>query len=222
MLGEIRNEHRNAQKHNFIVPYQQVYYYEQHPDGRHQYYIPCPEWWRTEAWTSKHMFVPIPRCVTYWASRLLGGAWQHAETPFWWLVFESEWVPLLFWRWCTDIQQRGSMWRLPLSGRAGVTTMGVCKLLYKSCLPPSEVGQWLSDHDAYNWDATLMPYKVRRPAQDNPAEIETIQSFVRIYPGPSASVMAGADGDPVPSSIRVFESGGEEEIVASGGPSSRI
>jgi hypothetical protein len=38
--------------------------------------------------------------------------------------------------------------------------------------------------------------EVRGPAQDNPAEIDTIQSFVRIYPGPSTSVMAGADGDP--------------------------
>jgi hypothetical protein len=67
-----------------------------------------------------------------------------------------------------------------------------------------------------------MPYKVRGPAQDKPAEIETIQSFVRIYPGPSSSVMAGADGDPVTPSVMVLEAGVEEEIVASGGPSSRI
>jgi hypothetical protein len=49
-----------------------------------------------------------------------------------------------------------------------------------------------------------MPYKVRGPAQDNPAEIETIQSFVRIYPGPSASVMVGAEVDPIPSSVMVL------------------
>jgi hypothetical protein len=55
-----------------------------------------------------------------------------------------------------------------------------------------------------------MSYKVRGPAQDNPAEIETIQSFVRIYPGPSVCVMAGADGDPVPPSIMVFGDGVEE------------
>jgi hypothetical protein len=67
-----------------------------------------------------------------------------------------------------------------------------------------------------------MPYKVRGPAQDNPAEVETIQSFVRIYPGPSTSVMVGAEGDPVPPSVMVLEDGVEEEIVASGGPSSRI
>jgi hypothetical protein len=67
-----------------------------------------------------------------------------------------------------------------------------------------------------------MPYQVRGPAQDNPAEIETIQSFVRIYPGPSVSVMAGADGDPVPPSIMVLDDGVEEEIVACGVPLSRI
>jgi hypothetical protein len=59
------------------------------------------------------------------------------------------------------------MWRLPLRGRAGVTTMGVGKLLYKSSLSPSEVEKWLTDHYTHQWDTTLMPYKVRRPAQDN-------------------------------------------------------
>jgi hypothetical protein len=142
------------------------------------------------------MFVAIPPCVNYRASLLLGGVWRHAETPFWWLVFESEWVTLLFGRWCTDIQQRGIMWRLPLRGRAVVTTMGVDKLLYKSSLSPSEVEKWLKDHDTHQRDATLMPYKVRGPAQDNPAEIETIQSFVRIYPGTSTSVMVGAEVSP--------------------------
>jgi hypothetical protein len=156
------------------------------------------------------MFVPIPPCVTYRASRFLGGVWRHTEAPFWWLVFESEWATLLFGRWCTDIQQRGIMWRLPLRGRAGVTTMGVDKLLYKSSLSPSEVEKWLTDHDTHQWDATLMPYEVRGPGQDNPAEIETIQSFVRIYTGPSASVMVGAEGDPVPPSVMVLE-----EVVCS-------
>jgi hypothetical protein len=168
------------------------------------------------------MFVPIPPCVTYRASRLLGGVWRHAEAPFWWLVLESEWVTLLFGRWCTDIQQRGIVWRLTLRGREGVTTMGVYKLRYKSSLSPSEVEKWLTDHDTHPWDATLMPCKVRGPAQDDPAEIETIQSFVRIYSGPSTSVMIGAEGDPVPQSVMVLEDGVEEEILASGGPSSRI
>jgi hypothetical protein len=139
MLGEIRKEHWDARKHKFHVPYHQVELYEQHPDVRRRYYVFCPYWWRTEAWTSQHKFVPIPLFVTYRASRLLGGAWQQAETPFWCLVFESEWSTLLLGRWCTDIQQRGIMWRLPLRGRPGVTTMGVAKLLYTSSLSPSEV-----------------------------------------------------------------------------------
>jgi hypothetical protein len=53
MLGEIRKEHRDARKHNFLVPYHQVEFYEQHPDGRRRYYVSCPDWWRTEAWTSQ-------------------------------------------------------------------------------------------------------------------------------------------------------------------------
>jgi hypothetical protein len=154
MLGEIRKEHRDTRKHNFLVLYHQVEFYEQHTDGRHRYYVPCPEWWRTEAWTSQHMFVQIPPCVTYRASRLLGGVWRHAETPLWWLVFESECVTLLFGRWCTDIQQRGIMWRLTLRRRAGVTKMGVDKLLYKSSLSPSEVELLLTDHDTHQWCST--------------------------------------------------------------------
>jgi hypothetical protein len=67
-----------------------------------------------------------------------------------------------------------------------------------------------------------MPYKIRGTAQDNPDEIATIQVFVRIYPGPSTSVMVGAEGDPIPPSVMLLEDGVEEEIVASGGPSSRI
>jgi hypothetical protein len=61
-----------------------------------------------------------------------------------------------------------------------------------------------------------------RAAIDNPAEIETIKSFVRFYPGPSASVMAGADEGPVQPSIIVLEDGVEEKVVDSGGPSSRL
>ena len=222
MLTEIRKEHRDARKHNFLVPYQQVEFYEQHFDGRHRHYVACPDWWRAGAWTSQHMFVPVPPCVTYRASRLLSGPSKHAEAPFWWLVFESEWVVLLFGRWCTDIQQRGIMWRLPERGRAGVTQMGVDRLLYKSSVSPSEVDQWLADHDAYNWGATLMSYQIRGPAQDKPAETEAVQSFVRVYPGPGIPVATSTDGDLAPPPIMVLDDGVEEEIVASGGPSSRV
>jgi hypothetical protein len=80
MLGEIRKEQRDARKHNFLLLYQQIEFYEQHPDCRHRYYVPCPEWWRAEAWTSHHMLVPIPPCVTYRASRLRWGVATCGDT----------------------------------------------------------------------------------------------------------------------------------------------
>jgi hypothetical protein len=77
MLGEIKNEHRDAPKHNFLVPYQQVEFYEQTSEAQWRYYVLCPEWWREGAWQSQHMFVPIPPCVTHRASRLFSGDFSH-------------------------------------------------------------------------------------------------------------------------------------------------
>jgi hypothetical protein len=179
MLVDIKNEHRDARKHNFMVPYKQVELYEQTPEALWRYYVLCREWWREGAWTSQHMFVPIPPCVTYRASRLLSFDAAHPDSPFSWLVFESECVVLLFGRWCSDIQQRGLMRRLPQRGRAGLQTIGTDRLLRKSSISPTEVAQWLIDHDNHPWDKTSMSYQVRWPTLDTPAEVETINSFVR-------------------------------------------
>jgi hypothetical protein len=219
MLGEIKKEHRDARKHNFLVPYQQVEFYEQTPEARWKYYVLCPEWWREGGWTSQHMFVPIPPCVTYRASRLLSGDAAHPDSPFWWLVFESEWVVLLFGRWCSDIKQRGLMWRLPQRGRAGVQTIGTDRLLRRSSFSPTEVAQWLIDHDNHPWDKTSMSYQVRGPTRDTPAEVETINSFVRRYPAerPFMNTSIALDEDP-PMPLPATDAS-DEEIVASGGPS---
>jgi hypothetical protein len=147
MLGEIKKEHREARKHNFLIPYQQVYFYDQTPEALSRHYVRFSEWWLEAGWTSQHMFVPLPPCVTYRASRLLSGDAAHLDSPFWWLVFESEWVVLLFGLWCLDIQQRGLMWRLPQRGRSGVQTIGTDSLLRKSSFSPTGVAQWLIDHD---------------------------------------------------------------------------
>jgi hypothetical protein len=69
MLGEIKKEHGDARKHNFLVPYQQVEFYDQTPEARSRYYVRCPAWWLEAGWTSQTMFVPPPPCVTYRASR---------------------------------------------------------------------------------------------------------------------------------------------------------
>jgi hypothetical protein len=90
MLGEIKKEHRDARKHNFLVTYQRMEFYDQTFEARRRYYVLRPEWWREGAWTSQHMFVPTPPCVTYRAPRLLSGDSSHSDSSFWWLVLESK------------------------------------------------------------------------------------------------------------------------------------
>jgi hypothetical protein len=74
------------------------------------------------------------------------------------------------------------MWRLPPQGRAGVKTIGTDRLLVKSSYSPTEVKQWLNDHDKHPWDEASMSYQVRGPTHDKPAEIDTINSFVLPVP----------------------------------------
>jgi hypothetical protein len=219
MLGEIKKEHRDARKHNFLVPYQQVEFYDQTPEAWSRYYVRCPELCLEAGWTSQHMFAPLPPCVTYRASLLLSGDAAHPESPFWWLVFESEWVVLLFGLWCSDIQKRGLMWRLPQRGRAGVQTIGTDRLLRKSSFSPTEVSQWLIDHDNHPWDKTSMSYQVRGPTHDTPAEVETINSFVRRYPADRVFMntsIALDEDTPIPLAA---DDASDEEIVAREGPS---
>jgi hypothetical protein len=45
MLVEIKKEHRDARKHNFLVPYQQVEFYDQNDEARRRYYVLRPAWW---------------------------------------------------------------------------------------------------------------------------------------------------------------------------------
>jgi hypothetical protein len=68
-----------------------------------------------------------------------------------------------------------------------VQTIGTDRLLRKSSFSPTEVAQWLIDHDNHPLDKTSMSYKVRGPNRDTPAEVETINSFVRRYPADRVS-----------------------------------
>jgi hypothetical protein len=88
------------------------------------------------------------------------------------------------------------MWRLPPQGRAGVQTIGIDRLLVKSSLSPTEVAQWLNDHDIHPWGQVSMSYQVRGPTHENPAEIETLDSFASPYP---------ADRAPMNTSIALNE-----------------
>jgi hypothetical protein len=50
MLGEIKKEHRDARKHNFLVPYQQVEFYDQTPECStvKRGVVKSPNWARKE------------------------------------------------------------------------------------------------------------------------------------------------------------------------------
>jgi hypothetical protein len=135
--------------------------------------------------------------------------------------FESEWVVFLFVRWSSDIQQWGLMWRLPRRERAGVQTIGTDRLLRKSSFSPTEVAQWLIDHDNHPWDKTSMSYHVRRPTHDTPAEVETINSFVRRYPADRVFMNTSiALDEDLPMPLPADEAS-DEEVLASGGSMTR-
>jgi hypothetical protein len=230
LLAEIKREYRDARKYGFLVPYQQVEFYEQSPATRHAYYVREPPGWAHDAWTSQHMFVPLPPCVTYRASHLLHTA--TADSPFWWLVFESEWVVLYFGRWCSDIAFRHLMWRMPLRAQEGLTRMGVRRMLQGSRFSEAEVNGWLTDHDTFDWDAETMPYKIRGHTPTAPAEYETYSLYVRTYDPSATRVLTTyppiplSSASPVPSGIKMpvtpeaissaAGSDASEEILASG------
>ena len=70
LLMEGRTEHRMATNTGFLVPFQQVEFFDQLQGVRDACYVPCPPWWE-EAWISRNMSVPLPQVVTYKASQLL-------------------------------------------------------------------------------------------------------------------------------------------------------
>jgi hypothetical protein len=70
LLMEGRTEHRMATNTGFLVPFQQVEFFDQLQGVRYVCYVPCPPWWE-EAWISRNMSVPLPPIVTYKASKLL-------------------------------------------------------------------------------------------------------------------------------------------------------
>jgi hypothetical protein len=100
-----------------------------------------------------------------------------------------------------------------------VQPVGTDRLLRKSSFPPTEVAQWLIDHENHPWDKTSMSYQVREPTHDTPAEVETINSFVRRYPADRVFVNTSIALDEDPPMPLPADEASDEEIVASEGPS---
>ena len=68
---EAKKEHRDALRYGYLVPFQQIEFYTQSSADREKHYVRCPSWWESEAWVSRHLYLPIPHVVTYKASSLL-------------------------------------------------------------------------------------------------------------------------------------------------------
>jgi hypothetical protein len=78
-----------------------------------------------------------------------------------------------------------------------VQTIGIDRLLVKSSFSPTEVAQWLNDHDSHPWGEVSMSYQVRGPNHENPADIEALDSFMRPHPADRApmNTSIALDGD---------------------------
>jgi hypothetical protein len=190
LLMEGRTEHRMATNTGFLVPLQQVEFFDQQQGVGDACYGPCPPWWE-EAWISRNMSVPLPPLVTYKASQLLHRMSKTPEGRFWRLVFESEWTVLFFARWCSDIRQRKLMWRLPARLRENLTTMGVDQLFLDSEFPLPVVQQWLTEHDTYDWSSQRRRYRMADPSRDNPNGVyQDLVEFARIFDPMEATLEA--------------------------------
>jgi hypothetical protein len=152
--------------------------------------------------------------------------WEKAgmsECDFFWRVFESEWVVLVFGRWCADVRERQIMWRLPSRARSEFAEIGIKNLFSQSPYSLEEVHVWLADHDARAWERSCMSHRDRGPSGNTSAIVGNRVRFVRAYQSPVCmlefpriprsvpAVKAAATGIP-----RMETASEVEEILASG------
>jgi hypothetical protein len=184
-LHDIRKEGRIFQQFRYLVPWGNVEFYSTPAEPRSRLYARAPTWWEADGWTSPQMFVPLPPCLAYRGSQLIGrDRYAGRETRFWWRVFESEWVALVFSRWCTDIVQRRIMWHLPQRALQGIRAMRVEALLCDSPYCLGDVRAWLTAHDEYSWSARRMYRCIREATPRHPAWRGIVEEFVRRFPPP--------------------------------------
>jgi hypothetical protein len=180
MIGEGKKEARDLRREGFLVPFQQVEFYQQSPETRASLYVKCPTWWG-EVWVPPNMAVPLPPAITYRARMLLMEKEGTSESRFWWMVVEAEWAVLVFGRWCADVPQRGIMWRLSPRIRRTLDAMGVESLLHYCPYSTADVRSWLQAHDQHLWDDHKQTFRIRGPTRTLPAAVEERTEFVRPY-----------------------------------------
>jgi hypothetical protein len=91
------------------------------------------------------MYVTLPPSFTYVGSGLLAGN-SHV-----WAIFYTEWVVLVFGRWCTDAFYRGVLWRVPPRVRDGISDFGLAPLLQGSPFLASAIEDLFRLHDRVDW-----------------------------------------------------------------------
>jgi hypothetical protein len=123
-LAEYANEAK-LQTRGWLISWTQVECHQLYPSERATFYRSTPPDWAEWAVPSR-MYVPLTPSLTYVGSGLLAGNSQI------WTVFYTEWVVLVFGRWCTDAFYRGVLWRVPPRVRDGISHLGLAPLLQGS------------------------------------------------------------------------------------------
>jgi hypothetical protein len=180
MIGEGKKEAWDLRREGFLVPFQQVEFYQQSPETRASLCVKCPIWWE-EVWVPPNMAVPLPPAITYRARMLLMEKDGTPESRFWWMVVEAECAVLVFGRWCADIPQRSIMWRLSPRIRRKLDTMSVETMLHSCSYSTADVRSWLQAHDQHPWDDHKQTFRIRGPTHTLPAAVEERTEFVRPY-----------------------------------------
>jgi hypothetical protein len=142
-LAEYAREAK-LQARGWLVSWTQVEYHQMYPSERAALYPSTPPDWAEWAVPSR-MYVPLPPSLTYVGSGLLAG------NPHIWAIFFTEWVVLVFARWCTDAFYRGVLWRVPPRVRNGISHLGLAPLLQGSPFLTSSIEDLFRLHDRVDW-----------------------------------------------------------------------
>jgi hypothetical protein len=100
------------------------------------------------------------------------GEGRHIRVPFLVDGRGGGVLVLVFGRWCTDIPQRGIMWRLSPRIRQTLTTMGVETILDNCPYSTADVRSWLQAHDQHLSDDRNQTFRIRGLARTFPAAVK--------------------------------------------------
>jgi hypothetical protein len=149
-----------------------------------------------------------------------GGEGRHIRVPFLVDGRGGGVLVLVFGRWCTDIPQRGIMWRLSHRIRRTLTKMGVETILHNCPYSTADVRSWLQAHDQHLWDDRNQTFRIRGLARTLPAAVEERTEFVRPY-NPVGTTLLPSNTNQLPLAFNsLHPSSGRIALVRHTGPHS--